>query len=95
MSSISKGAELTGDTVDNNKSTISDTEGSSDFTGEINVTRRVDQVDKETLLVLVTLVRVGDEDQILLLQFKEHRDGTKQEHMEVNYWTQARAKCYP
>lgn len=36
--------------VDDDESTIGDTEGSSDFRGEINVTGRVDQVDQEVVL---------------------------------------------
>ena len=37
------------DGVDDDESTVSDTEGSSDLGREINVTGRVDQVDKEVL----------------------------------------------
>lgn len=39
------------DSVDDDESTVSDTEGSSDFGGEINVTGGIDQVDKEVLAV--------------------------------------------
>lgn len=35
------------DTVNDDKSTVSDTESSSDFRGEINVPRRINQVDQE------------------------------------------------
>jgi hypothetical protein len=37
----------TGDTVNDNESTIGDTESSSNFRGEINVTGGIDQVDQE------------------------------------------------
>jgi hypothetical protein len=37
----------TGDTVDDDESTIGDTESSSNFRGEINVTGGIDQVDQE------------------------------------------------
>jgi hypothetical protein len=45
------------------------------------VARRVDQIDQETFLALVTLVRVRDEYQILIIQFKEHRDGSASNHL--------------
>lgn len=51
----------TGDTVDNDKGTVSDTESGSDFGGEINVTGGIDQVDQE----LVTIDSLGDLLQIL------------------------------
>jgi hypothetical protein len=51
----------TGDTVDNDKGTISDTESGSDLRGEINVTGGIDQVDQE----LVTIDSLGDLLQIL------------------------------
>jgi hypothetical protein len=38
------------DGIDDNKSTVSDTEGSGDLRREINVTGRVDQVDQEVVL---------------------------------------------
>lgn len=37
------------DTVDDDKSTVGDTESSSDFRGEIDVTRGVDQVDQKVI----------------------------------------------
>jgi hypothetical protein len=39
------------DTVNDDKSTVSDTKGSSDFRGEIDVSRRIDQVDQESVTV--------------------------------------------
>jgi hypothetical protein len=39
------------DGVDDDKGTVGDTESGSDFGGEINVTRRVDQVDQELVLL--------------------------------------------
>lgn len=39
------------DGVNDNKSTIGDTESSRDFGGEVNVTGRVDQVDQEAILL--------------------------------------------
>lgn len=53
----------TGDTVDDDKGTVSDTEGSSDLRREINVTRRVDQIDQE----LVTVNLLGDILDIILV----------------------------
>jgi len=47
------------DAVDNDEGTISDTEGSSDFRGEINVTGRVNKVDQETFLFVITTAFVG------------------------------------
>ena len=46
----------TGDTVDNDKGTVSDTESSSDLGREINVTGGIDQVDQE----LVTIDGLGN-----------------------------------
>lgn len=53
----------TRDTVDDDKGTISDTEGSSDLRREVNVTGRVDQVDQE----LRTVDLLGDFLQVLLI----------------------------
>lgn len=46
----------TGDTVDNDQSTVSDTQGSGNLRREINVTGGIDQVDQE----LVTINGLGD-----------------------------------
>jgi hypothetical protein len=60
------------DTVDDNKSAISDTKSSCDLRGEINVARRIDQIDQE----LVTLNLLGDIFQIFLVrQVCVQRDG--------------------
>ena len=40
-------------------------------------TRRVDQVDQETLLGRIALLRVGDESQILFAELKVHRDSSR------------------
>ena len=48
------------DSVDDDESTVSDTEGSSDFGREINVTGGVDQVDKEVLAVSLLANNVLD-----------------------------------
>ena len=48
------GAGLHGNTfnsVNDNQSTVSNTKGSSNFTGEVNVTRRINQVDQVRVLV--------------------------------------------
>ena len=74
--SFSECENLTRNTIYDDESSVCDTEGCSYFTGEIHVPRRVNQVDKETLLGLVTLVRVSDEKQILVLQLEVHGDGT-------------------
>lgn len=66
----------TGDTVHNNKGSISNTESSCHLRGEVNVSGRVNQVDQETLLTLLALVRVGNEHQVFLLELEEHRDST-------------------
>jgi len=50
-------------TVDNDKGTVSDTEGSGDLRREVNVTGRVDQVDQE----LGTIDLLGDFLQVLLI----------------------------
>jgi hypothetical protein len=51
----------TGDTVDDDKGTVSDTESGSDLGREINVTGGIDQVDQE----LVTINSLGDLLQVL------------------------------
>jgi len=51
----------TGDTVDNDQGTVSDTEGSSDLRREVNVTGGIDQVDQE----LGTINSLGNLLQIL------------------------------
>lgn len=53
----------TRNTVDDDKGTVSDTEGSSDFGREIDVTRRVNQVNQE----LVTLDLLGDILEVILI----------------------------
>lgn len=61
------------DGVDDDKGTIGDTESGSDFRGEINVTRRVDQVDQE----LVLLGLDGDVLEVLgVLKLGEQGDGS-------------------
>ena len=61
------------DGVDDDKGTISDTESSSDFRREINVTRRVDQVDQE----LVLLGLDGNVLQVIgVLKLGEQGDGS-------------------
>merc|ERR1719341_1182053 len=67
----------TRDTVDNDKSSVGDTEGSGHFAGEVNVAGGIDQVDEETWLVgAVLLLGNGllDESQILLIHVEEHGD---------------------
>jgi hypothetical protein len=60
------------DSVDDNQSTVSDTESSSDLRREINVTGRVNQVDQE----LVTLHLLGDILEVILVwQVGVQRDG--------------------
>lgn len=50
--------------VDDDESTVSDTEGSSDLGGEVNVTGRVNQVDQEVVLLGLD----GDVLQVLLVE---------------------------
>lgn len=71
----------TGDTVDDNQSTISYTERSSHLRWEVNVSRWVDQVNQETLFTLLTLVSVGNEDQVFLFKLEEHRYGAGKEQL--------------
>lgn len=52
----------TGDTVDDDEGTVSDTESGSDFGGEINVTGGIDQVDQE-----LATVAAGDLLEVLLI----------------------------
>ena len=47
------------DIVDDDKGTISNSEGSSDFSGEINVTGGVDEVDEETFWLLIFVKDIG------------------------------------
>ena len=47
---------LTWDAIDDNEGTVCDTEGGCDFGWEVNVTGGVDQVDQETLAVLLLLL---------------------------------------
>lgn len=62
----------TRDTVDDDESTVGDTEGSSDLRREINVTGGIDQVDQE----LISLAMVGDLLEIvLILQLGIEGDG--------------------
>jgi len=56
------------DVIDDDESTIGDTEGSSDLSGEIDVTGGVDQVDKVRLSITVTKLDVG-------LEVKGHTGG--------------------
>jgi hypothetical protein len=64
----------TRDTVNDDKGTVSDTEGSSDFRREINVTGRIDQVNQE----LVTVDGLGDFLDILLIgELGVKRDGSR------------------
>lgn len=58
--------------VDDDESTISNTESSSDFRGEVNVSGRVDQVDQE-LVTVSLLLDIGNK---LLVQFEVHGDGS-------------------
>jgi hypothetical protein len=61
------------DGVDDDEGTVGDTESSSDFGGEVNVTGRVDQVDQE----LVLLGLDGNVLDVLgVLQGSEQRDGS-------------------
>jgi hypothetical protein len=62
----------TRDTVDDYEGTIGNTESSSDFRGEIDVTRRIDQVDQK----LVALSLLGDILAILILHLSVKRDGS-------------------
>jgi len=59
------------DTVDNDKGTVGNTEGSSDFGREIDVSWRIDQVDQE----LVSVGLLLDIIDILLGERKVHGDG--------------------
>jgi hypothetical protein len=60
------------DTVDDDKSAISDSKSSCDLRGEIDVTRRIDQVDQE----LVSINLLWDIFQIFLIrQVRVQRDG--------------------
>ena len=61
------------DTVDDDKGTIRDTKGSSDFRREVNVTRRVDQVDQE----LIALSGLLDRRKLILVNGEIHRDGSR------------------
>lgn len=61
----------TGDAVDDDKGTVGNTESSSDLRREINVTRRIDQVDQE----LVTLSLLGDILDVLLVHLGVKGDG--------------------
>lgn len=61
------------DGVDDDESTVGDTEGSSDLGGEINVTGRVDQVDKE--VGVGDLLDAGNVLQVLLGEGGVQRDG--------------------
>merc|ERR1719429_566336 len=69
----------TGDTVHHHQSSVSDTESSSHLGGEVNVTRRVDQVDEEAKLVravsLLGLLLLA-EVKILLQHLEVHGDGS-------------------
>jgi hypothetical protein len=60
--------------VDDNESTIGDTERSSDFRGEINVTGRIDQVDQEVVLLglLWDILQV-----LLVLELSVQGDGSR------------------
>jgi hypothetical protein len=61
----------TGDGINNNHGTISDTECSGDFGRKVNVSRRVNKVDQ----VSDTISLLFDVWKVLLWKFKEHRDG--------------------
>lgn len=62
------------DGVDDNQGTVSDTEGSSDFGREINVTGGVNQVDQET--VTVGLLANDILDVLIVLELTEQGDGS-------------------
>lgn len=62
------------DGVDDDKSTVSDTEGSSDLGREINVTGGVDQVDQE--ITAVSLLADNVLDIVLILELTVQRDGS-------------------
>ena len=64
---------LTWDAIDDNEGTVCDTEGGCDFGWEVNVTGGVDQVDQETLAVLLLLLL--HELQVGVGHFEVHGDG--------------------
>ena len=65
---------LTGYTINNDKSSISNSQSGCHFTGEVNVSGGVDQVDQETTALVSLLL---DGIKILLVQLIVQRDGTK------------------
>ena len=69
---MNTGIILTGDTIDDNKGAISDTKSSCDLAGEVNVTRRVDQVNQESSGVFLLLL---DKSKILIVHLEVHGDG--------------------
>ena len=74
-----------GDAIDDDESSVSDTKSSSYFRGEVNVTGGIDQVDQETVVFLLLSVDFDglelafslDEVQILLVELEEKRDGSR------------------
>lgn len=59
---LCRGSVHTWNTVYNYQGTVSDTKSSCYFTGEVNVTRWINQVDQETFLAFVSLVWICDEN---------------------------------
>merc|ERR1719220_1284354 len=60
----------TRDTINDDKSSVGDSESGSDFRGEINVAGGVDQIDQETFGVF--LQGLFDKRQILVLHLEVH-----------------------
>ena len=63
---------LTTDTVHHHQGSVSDPEGSCDLTGEVNMARRVNEIDEKAIALLL-LCDVG---QVLILEFVVERDCT-------------------
>lgn len=72
---------LTRDTVHYNQSTISNTESSRNFRGEVDVPWWVNQVDQEARTILGLL----NEGQVILTQLIEQGDGAISKNKKVNW----------